>query len=158
MKFRILIPIVLTTAITGMAYAVEPSPGARLGTTAQEIENALVADGYEMTRYDKRAALIVVHAVKDDVHHVLFLNGRTGKVAKSQQVGKASQITQQRSSAMPGVGDDKIRSRLAAEGYQITKYERERGEIEVYAMRDGRQWELKIDPRTGKTMRIEAED
>lgn len=44
-----------------------------------------------------------------------------------------------------------------ADGYRIVKYERERGRIEVYADRDGRRWELKIDPRDGRIVEVEAE-
>ena len=62
------------------------------------------------------------------------------------------------SPAGSNIDDSKIRSNLSAQGYKIVKYEREHGKIEVYAIKDGRRWELKIDPRTGKVLRIESED
>lgn len=51
-----------------------------------------------------------------------------------------------------------IAAALRTQGYEIVKHERKRREIEVYADRDGRRWELKIDPLTGTLLRIEEED
>lgn len=175
MSCRLLFPALLATSVAGMAHAAEPAPGATLGTTAEEIETALAADGYEMTRYDKRPALILVQAVRDGTRHMLFLNGRSGEIVKAQQAGRRSPslrpagtttgetiATPQQAAGGPTpatvAGDDAIRARLAAEGYQITRFERESGRIEVYATKDGQLWELKLDPRTGQTLTAEAED
>ena len=87
MKRHVLLPTMLSVLLAGAAFAVEPSLGANLGTSIEDISAALSADGYEMT-----------------------------------------------------------------------KYEQEGTRIEVYAMKDGRRWELKIDPRTGGIVRSEAED
>lgn len=38
-----------------------------------------------------------------------------------------------------------IRSRLSAEGYDVRKIEAEDGQIEVYAVRDGKRYELYLD-------------
>ena len=55
-------------------------------------------------------------------------------------------------------GDDAIRTALDAQGYDVVKYERKQREIEVYAKRDGRLWELKLDPVTGELRSAEQED
>jgi hypothetical protein len=47
---------------------------------------------------------------------------------------------------------------LAAQGYAVTAYKRERGEVEVEATKDGRRWELEVDPRSGEIREIEAEE
>lgn len=152
MKHKILLPFVLAASLAGTAFAMEPTLGAKLGTSIADIESALAADGYEMTRFDKEGARIEVYAVKGDVRHEIYVDANTGEVVKVEQIARRGP------SPLPGVSDEAIRSRLSAEGYQVTKYERERGEIEVYANKDGRQWELKIEPGTGKTLKIEAED
>lgn len=175
MSCRLLFPALLATSVAGTAHAVEPAPGATLGTTADAIKTALAADGYEMTRYDKRPALILVQAVKDGTRHMLFLNGRSGEVVKVQQAGRGSPslrpvgtrtgeaiATPNQAAGGPTpasvAGDDAIRARLTAEGYKITRFQREIGGIEVYATKDGRLWELKLDPRTGQILSAEAED
>ncbi len=62
----------------------------------------------------------------------------------------------------PGVklGTDvqEISAALAVDGYKVLKYEREHGEIEVYAVKDGRRLELELDPQSGRIVRIEDED
>ena len=40
----------------------------------------------------------------------------------------------------------------------MIKYEQEHGRIEVKAMKDGRKWEMKIDPKSGKVTRVEHDD
>jgi predicted fused transcriptional regulator/phosphomethylpyrimidine kinase len=57
-----------------------------------------------------------------------------------------------------GVTAAEIVAALAAEGYEVTKYERERREIEVEATRDGRRWEMKIDPQSGEIVRLKQDD
>jgi hypothetical protein len=47
---------------------------------------------------------------------------------------------------------------LAEQGYTVTSYERESGEIEVDATKDGRLWELKIDPQSGRIREAEEEN
>jgi predicted small secreted protein len=135
----------------GTAYAVEPVPGARLGTTATEISTALGADGYDMTRYEKRADGITVWAIKEDRRIDLTVDATSGEV-----IAMGSRL-RRGPDPRPGTGDDQIRASLAAQGYEVTKYERERGKIEVYASKDGRRYELKLDPRTGEILKIEDE-
>lgn len=57
----------------------------------------------------------------------------------------------------PALTDDEIRARLATEGYAVRRLERERGKIEVKAIRDGRTWELYIDPVDGRILKIEED-
>ena len=57
-----------------------------------------------------------------------------------------------------GVTAAEIVAALATEGYEVTKYERERREIEVEATRDGRRWEMKIDPQSGEIVRLKQDD
>lgn len=51
-----------------------------------------------------------------------------------------------------------IEKALAEDGYALGKFEREHGRIEVYATRDGRRLEIKIDPATGQVIRVEDDD
>jgi len=57
-----------------------------------------------------------------------------------------------------GTSAQEISSALAAQGYEILKYEREDDEIEVYVLKDGRRFELEIDPTTGQILEVEDED
>lgn len=135
----------------GTALAVEPEVGAGLGTSASEISQALGESGYDMTKYEREADRIEVHAVKGDQRIEVKVDATTGTVI-------ARESRQRRGpTPRPGVADDQIRTSLEEQGYEILKYERERGEIEVYALREGRRWELKLDPRTGEVLRVEEE-
>lgn len=49
---------------TGPALAVEPELGAKLGTSAAAISQALKEDGYEMTKYEAERREIEVYARK----------------------------------------------------------------------------------------------
>lgn len=56
-----------------------------------------------------------------------------------------------------GTTQDAIATALKAQGYEMNKYEQEHGLIEVKAMKDGRRWEVKIDAKTGKVVRVKAD-
>lgn len=56
------------------------------------------------------------------------------------------------------LAEPEIQAAMAAQGYEMTRYRHEHGRIEVYAIRDGRLWELKLDPRDGKILRRELDD
>ena len=56
-----------------------------------------------------------------------------------------------------GTSAQEISSALAAQGYEVLKYEREDDEIEVYVRKDGRLLELEIDPTTGQILEVEDE-
>lgn len=49
-----------------------------------------------------------------------------------------------------------IAAALEAEGYSVTKFERDDGRIEVTALRDDRRIELYIDPASGEVVKLEA--
>lgn len=152
MKRRVLLPATLAVLMAGAAFAVQPAPGANLGRSIEDISAALSADGYEMTKYEREGNRIEVYAVKGNARHELYVDATTGEVTKIETAARRSP------SSLPGVSDDQIRTSLQALGYEVTGFERERGEIEVYATKDGHRWELKIDPRTGGILRSEAED
>jgi len=152
MKRNILFPATLAITLAGAAFAVEPTLGAKLGSSVNDISAALSADGYEMTKFEKEGNRIEVYAVKGDIRHEVYIDATTGEVTKVDMASRRGP------SPLPGASDDDIRTSLQADGYEVTKYERERGQIEVYATKDGRRWELKIDPRTGNILSVEAED
>lgn len=56
-----------------------------------------------------------------------------------------------------GTSAQEISSALAAQGYEVLKYEREDNEIEVYVRKDGQRFELEIDPTTGQILEVEDE-
>ena len=138
--------------VAGAALAVEPTPGASLGTTVQDISAALSEDGYEMTRYERERNRIEVYAVRGDVRHEIYVDARTGEVMRVETAGRRGP------SPLPGPAERDIRAALAEQGYEVTGFERERGELEVYAVKDGRRLELTLDPRTGDILRIEADE
>jgi hypothetical protein len=57
-----------------------------------------------------------------------------------------------------GTTEEGIRTALTAQGYEITQFETEDGEIEVDALFEGQMLELEISPDTGLVIEIEAED
>jgi predicted small secreted protein len=152
MKRNIILPAAVTIVLAGAAFAVEPTLGAQLGTNVDDISSALSADGYEMTKFEKEGNRIEVYAVKGDTRQEVYIDATTGEVTKVEMTARRGP------SPLPGASDEDIRAALLSQGYEVTKYERERGQIEVYATKDGRRWELKIDPRTGNILSVEAED
>ena len=82
----------------------------------------------------------------------MYVDATTGEVVKIEDSARKGP------SSSNGVDDNNIRASLKADGYEVTKYERERGKIEVYARKDDRLWELKIDPRSGRVLRAEEEN
>ncbi len=47
-----------------------------------------------------------------------------------------------------------IASALSERGYEVRKTEREDGKVEVYAVREGRRFEIYVDPETGAVTRV----
>jgi TusA-related sulfurtransferase len=152
MKRTTLLPSALALALAGAAFAAEPEMGAQLGTTIEDISASLSADGYELTKFEKEGNRIEVYAVKGDTRHELYIDALSGEVTKLEMTARGGP------SSLPGASDQDIRASLLEQGYEVTKFERERGQIEVYANKDGRRWELKIDPKTGNILSTEAED
>ena len=59
---------------------------------------------------------------------------------------------------MLGKTEADIRSALETQGYTVTEFEIEDGEIEVEAMADGQAYEFEVSPETGMVLEIELED
>ena len=57
-----------------------------------------------------------------------------------------------------GSNAQEIVASLTERGYEVVKYEREDDEIEVYVLKDGRRFELEIDPQSGQLRKVEDED
>lgn len=148
----LLAPAMVAALIALPAAAVEPETGARLGTTLAEISDALAADGYALTEFEHDDGRIELTVIKDARRIEAYVDAATGEVTRVESRSRGGPWP------LPGVNDAELRARLAAEGYEIVKYERERGEIEVKAMREGRRWELEIDPRDGRTVKVEEDD
>lgn len=47
---------------------------------------------------------------------------------------------------------------LKTEGYDLRKFETESGYFEVKATRDGKTWDVKVDPGTGQVTKVELEN
>jgi TusA-related sulfurtransferase len=152
MKRTIILNAAMAAFLAGAAFATEPTLGAQLGTKMKDISAALSADGYEMTKFEQEGNRIEVYAVKGDTRNEVYIDATTGAVTKVEMTARRGP------SPLSGTSDDDIRASLLSQGYEVTKYERERGQIEVYANKDGSRWELKIDPRTGNILSMEAED
>lgn len=152
MKHALVPTVLVATLLCGPAVAAEPALGTALGTTLAEIETALAADGYDMTKFERENGRIEVYAVREDQRLEMYLDRDSGEIIALETRQRRGPATR------PGVDDREIRDTLAADGYAITSYRRERGELEVYAMRDGRLWEIKIDPRTGDVLSVEEDD
>lgn len=147
--------ILLTTAavavLAGAALAAEPAIGTKLGTTIDEIATALGAENYDVSRFERYDDRIEVTAIRDDRRLEIRLDPTTGEVVALQMGGRMGAPDR------PGVDDEAVRKMLADQGYTVTSYKRERGEIEVYATKDGRTWEIKVDPLTGAILKVEGE-
>ncbi len=56
-----------------------------------------------------------------------------------------------------GVSESEIRAQLEKDGYTVTEFEMEDGEIEVYATKDGQTFEFELS-ESGQVLEIELED
>ena len=147
-----LVPALLGLLVAATAVAAEPEKGARLGTTLDEISAALAADGYALTGFERDDGRLGLTIVREDRRIEAHVDPATGEVTRVESRTRGGPWP------LPGVDDAELRARLAAEGYEIVKYERERGGVEVGAMRDGRRWELRIDPRDGRVVTVEEDE
>lgn len=146
------ISLALALAAAGPAAAVDPALGARLGSDLDAVAAALAESGWELTKFEREGPRLEVYAVKDATRAEMRLDPATGAVTALE--------TESRRGDGPRhpEADDALRARLAADGYAVTTFERERGRIEVYATRDGARWEIEADARTGEILTIERED
>lgn len=142
----------LLTLTATAALATEPAEGARLGTNSGEISAALAQNGWDMTRFEREDGRIELTAIKEGRRIEAYIDPVSGQVARLEERSRSGPWP------LPGADDAEIRARLEAEGYEIVKYEREHGRVEVYALRDGGRWELKIDPRDGRVVELEEDD
>ena len=55
-----------------------------------------------------------------------------------------------------GTGFDEIAAALAEDGWEMIKYEREAGRLEIYAVKDARRVEARLDPATGEIVALES--
>ena len=55
-----------------------------------------------------------------------------------------------------GTEVDAIAAALAEDGWEMIKYEREAGRLEVYAVKEDRRVEARLDPATGEVVALEA--
>ena len=60
--------------------------------------------------------------------------------------------------AMVGKSADEIKATLTAQGYEVRKIETEDGKLEAYAMKDGKKFEIYVDPTSGTVTEVKAQD
>lgn len=58
----------------------------------------------------------------------------------------------------PRISLEEIQAQLEAKGYAVQRLKQDDHYVEVYAIRDGRRWEIKVSPTDGQILKIEAED
>lgn len=57
-----------------------------------------------------------------------------------------------------GKSADEIKASLAAQGYEVRKVKPDDGKLEAYAVKDGKLYEIYVDPATGAVTKIKEED
>jgi len=70
---------------TAPALAVEPDLGAKLGTSAATISQALKESGYEMTKYERERREIEVYARKGKRAVEVKIDSRSGEVYEVEE-------------------------------------------------------------------------
>lgn len=133
------------------ALATEPKPGAALGTTIEEVQAALMAEDYMLTKYEREDGRVEVVAIDQDLRLELYLDPVSGEVLSLYSRKRGGQ------GAQAGMKTPGLLSNLKSQGYEVVGFERKRGQVEVYARKDGQLWELTIDARTGEMLRSERE-
>ena len=151
MSRSIVVALATASLLAGAAAASVPTLGATLGTDSTEIAAALSTEHFEVTRFERFAGGVSVTAFNEDSRLELAIDPASGAV-----IGVA-EYDQSGAPAAPGVDDAAVKAMLVEQGYAVTKYKRERGEIEVDATRDGKRWELEIDTRSGTIRELEEE-
>lgn len=79
---------------------------------------------------------------------------KTAAIALLLVLGAALPATA--SSVLDAATQEKITADLTAQGYELRKIDSEDGMIEVYAVKDGKMFEIYLDP-TGKIVKIKEE-
>ena len=62
------------------------------------------------------------------------------------------------SGASLGKTSDEINASLSARGYDVKKIKPEDGKLEVYALKNGKRYEVYVDTSTGTVSRVKEED
>lgn len=60
--------------------------------------------------------------------------------------------------AQLGKTADEITASLKDQGYEVRKVETEDGLLEAYALKDGKRYEVYVDPATGMVTKVEEDD
>lgn len=141
----------VAAGLAAAAIGATAEKGTILGTDVAAISSALTQDGLELVRYDRTADRIRVVATRNGERHLIQISVVDGSVIDHQA---ASTVP----ASDPVFPPEALAEKLAAQGYELRRAEIERNKLEVYATRDGRLWELKLDPATGAILTVEAED
>ncbi|MCI4663126.1 MAG: PepSY domain-containing protein [Neomegalonema sp.] len=88
-----------------------------------------------------------MHTMMRAAMYAMFALGGAGLVAVAPSVH-----------AQVGLTDAAIKKALAEQGYELVKLEREQGELEAYAKKEGKVWELELDPKSGSILEAEIAD
>ncbi len=80
MYHNVILPALISVLLAAPAVAIEPTLGARLGTSMVDISAALSADGYEMTSFAQAGDRIEIQAVKGGARHEVSIDARSGEV------------------------------------------------------------------------------
>ncbi|MBK0400039.1 PepSY domain-containing protein [Limibaculum sp. M0105] len=59
---------------------------------------------------------------------------------------------------IPDAERARVTDAVAAQGYEVRKLEREDGLIEVYALKEGKRYELYVDGDTGEIVKSKVDD
>lgn len=78
--YRLSFATLAATLFATAALAVEPVPGAMLGTADSEIAAALGDDGYALHYVEREHGKIEVKATKDGRRYEIKIDAKTGKV------------------------------------------------------------------------------
>lgn len=148
MKKAILLSASVAALIAGAGLAAEPKPGMKLGINAKEIGATLDQHGYRVIEIEQDDRRIEVEAVKDAQRFKFYIDPATGVAKKTTHYG--NQANAERNTA--------IRRVLEDNGYELVRIEQEHGKVEAYALKDGRKWELELDPESLQILRSELED
>jgi hypothetical protein len=133
--------------LAGAAMAAAPTVGTALGTDSARIAAVLAGEHYQITRFEQLPEIISVTAVKEHRRLELALDSSTGTVIGAAEYEDRTTLD-----------DAAVKAALAAQGYAVTGFKRDGDEIEVEATRDGRRWELEVDPRSGAIREMESEE
>jgi hypothetical protein len=150
--FRTFIITLAGAGLLGGAVAAAPTVGAVLGTDRVGIAAALSPDRYEISRFERVPDAISVTALSEHRRLELALDSATGAVIGVAEYDRAGDPER------PAPDDAALKAMLADQGWAVTDFRRESDEIEVRATRDGRSWELELDPRSGRIREIESEE